>query len=126
MPSHTALEGEGTCTVLYAPAAGTAIVGDYNARRYGLAVRELMIDGRAPGATQDGYIGIDFRNVSLGRIRDVYIEDVQTGILVLATAPSNGAYYNVIEDVTITASVDGIEILGSGNHDAGYLGAGQH
>jgi polygalacturonase len=57
MPSHTALEGEGACTVLYAPAAGTTIVGDYNARRYGLAVRELMIDGRAPGATQDGYIG---------------------------------------------------------------------
>ncbi len=124
MPTHTTIQGRGTCTVLYAPPGGTAINGDYNTRKYGLAVRDLLIDGRPSGATQDGYIGVDFRNVSSGKIRDVYIQNFQTGVLVWATplppgslpgTPENGAYYNVIEDVHISASVSGIELLSGAN-----------
>ena len=117
MPSNTALEGAGHCTILYGPNAGTSIIGDYNARRYGIAVRDLTIDGRGPSATQDGYIAIDFRNVSLGRVRDVYIEDVQTGIEITTTSSQNGAYYNVIQDSVIIASNTGIEILEGANEN---------
>jgi hypothetical protein len=117
MPSYTILEGQGRCTVLYIAGHGTGILGSYEKRNYGLVVRDLAIDGKAPGATKSGYIAIDFRNVSAGRVRDVYIDNVETGVLITATFPGSGAYYNVIEDAMINASVDGIEILTGGNEN---------
>ena|SRR5688572_5897648 len=99
-----ALVGSGACTVV-----PTITVANNTTRRYRVRIENLMVDGSIDG-TQ--YIGIDLRNVSLGRVRNVQIKNVQTGVLLYQTA-----YYNTLEDLIIDATTDCYEILDGANEN---------
>ncbi|HKA45267.1 MAG TPA: hypothetical protein VKF40_24995 [Burkholderiales bacterium] len=100
------LRGSGICTVI----GGVAGVRNSTTRQYRFRVEDLMIDG----ALANGYIGIDFRNVSHSVVKNVWIIHVLTGVFVY-----NLALYNAFENVTISLSpdpefaggIDGYEII---------------
>lgn len=101
--------GQGPGTIIQGPGAGQSVIaGVRNSvdRQFSLGLRDLVIDGRG------GYLGVDFRNVSNARIRDVTIRNVQTGIFL-----SGECYYNVIEDTGVDATTSGIEISGGANEN---------
>ena len=101
MPSNVILRGAGPCTVV-----PPIVARDNHLRQYNLRIESLTIDG----ALADLYIGLDWRNVSWATARDVWIMNVDTGVLVYLDA-----LYNVLDRVWIVAEVDCLEILEIGN-----------
>jgi hypothetical protein len=99
-----ALIGSGACTVV-----PRITVANNTSRHYRIRIENLLVDGAIDGSQ---YIGIDLRNVSLARVRNVQIQNVQTGVLLYQIA-----YYNVLEDLIVIATVDCFEIVDGANEN---------
>jgi len=99
-----ALIGSGACTVV-----PRITVANNTIRHYRIRIENLLVDGAIDGSQ---YIGVDLRNVSLARVRNVQVTNVQTGVLLYQTA-----YYNVLEDLFVEASVDCFEIVDGANEN---------
>ena len=107
--NNTILSGSGQCTILQATSNMYQVIRGrtaLNSRQYNIRIEDLYIDGG--GAT----FGIDFRNISNGRIRDVQIRNVASGINLYQTA-----YYNLIEDCAIFARQTGVQIFDGANEN---------
>jgi hypothetical protein len=99
-----ALIGSGACTVV-----PRITVANNSSRHYRVRIENLMVDGAIDNSH---YIGIDLRNVSLARVRNVQIRNVQTGVLLY-----KDAYYNVLEDLIVDATVDCFEVIDGANEN---------
>lgn len=105
IPSDVAIVGSGPCTVI------PSVRGKDNStvRRYSIRIENLVIDGSIDG---NQYIGVDFRNVSTGRVDNVKILNVQVGVLLYLDS-----YYNVLQDLIIDASSECFEVIDSANEN---------
>jgi len=74
--SNVALLGSGPCTII-PPVVSNA---GKTSRKYSIRIENLTVDGDLDGVGK-GYIGIDFRNVSASRVRNVQIKNVDYGFL---------------------------------------------
>jgi len=102
--SDVALVGSGQCTII-----PRVTVTDNTVRQYRVRIENLVVDGALDGSQ---YIGIDLRNVTSARVRNVQILNVQTGVLLY-----QAALYNSLEDLTIDATTDCFEILDGANEN---------
>lgn len=104
MNDNVTIRGSGPCTVI------PQVTGVRNSwdRQYSLRVESLIVDGNL----SNGYIGIDFRNVTGARIRDVSVRNVVTAIFF-----SGDALYNLVEDSFLGASSTCLEILNGANEN---------
>lgn len=105
--SNVALVGSGPCTVI-PPVVSNA---EKTLRKYSIRIENLTVDGDLDGAGK-GYIGIDFRNVSTSRVRNVQIKNVDYGFLLYESA-----YYNVFEDAIIDARLQCFQIIDGANEN---------
>lgn len=112
LPSDVALVGSGACTVVPPITAKNNTV-----RKYRLRIENLTVKG----TSTNNYIGIDFRNVSASRVRNVVIENVQYGVLLYLDA-----YYNVIEDAIIDIKSQCFQIVDGANENIIRGGKCQH
>lgn len=108
--------GSGTCTFI-PPIANTT-----GGRIYSVRIENLQIDvNLIPGSS--AYYGVDFRDVSLSEIRNVWIADngaahnrLLIGVLLYTTA-TGGCLYNTLENISVDAygvGSSGVEIDGTG------------
>lgn len=92
---------------------------DSRALHYSVHFRDLKIDN----TTKDNAngIGIDFTNVKLGGIRNVYVLNAETGILL-----SHQAYYNDFFSPIIMQAMTGIKMIGGANENRTFGGKIDH
>ncbi len=83
---------------------------DPGARHYFVHFRDLKIDNTTKDNANS--IGIDFTNVSLGEIRNVFVTNVETGILLCREA-----YYNDFFSPIIIHAMTGIKMIGGANEN---------
>ena len=114
MPSNVALVGSGPCTVV--PSISTQATPA--ARKYGIRIENLTIDGSIDG---NQYIGVDLRNTSVSRVRNVSVRNVQYGVLLYQSS-----FYNSLEDLVIDATVQCFQIIDGANENTVRGGRCQH
>lgn len=101
------IRGNGPCTILEGPLGLNIIESAYPSERHeSISVESLVLQGGP------SYIAVDFRNVSASRVRDVIIRNVRVGVYLAGMA-----YYNVLEDLNVTASEVGLEIRAGANEN---------
>ncbi|MGH7599550.1 MAG: glycosyl hydrolase family 28-related protein [bacterium] len=84
-------------------------------RHYFVHFRDMKIDNTAKANANS--IGIDFTNVSLGGIRNVFVTNVETGILL-----RRKAYYNDLFSPIIIQAITGIKMIGGANENRTFGG----
>lgn len=97
--------GSGACTII--PSINT-----YNStsnRSYNIHIRDLIIDGSIDGAE---YIGLDLRNSSAARIKNVNIRNVKVGVYLAIDS-----YYNIFQDVIISSKEYCYQFTGISNEN---------
>lgn len=107
LPDFVRLVGSGSCTRIPPVISLNNTPGATVQHNQGIVVENLRIDG----SLSDGYVGVDFKNVLLGKIRDVTIENVDVGVAVYGVS----GYWNVVEDVTVDAREECFRIMNGAN-----------
>lgn len=89
---------------------------DTATRYYSVLIENFSVDNT--DKANAGGIGIDFTKISTGIIRDVIIDNVETGILF----DQIGTYYNYVYNPIITTAVTGIKMQNTANENHVYSG----
>lgn len=112
IPSNVELIGSGpACTTIKSVGTKQPTV-TADGRRYWIGIEGFCVYGDN-GEGTDGYIGVDFRQVSTSYARRLYIVGFKTGLLLSGA----GCYYNLIDSVFTDCSVDGIELYNAANQN---------